>query len=186
MTVCRPGEPGRPALESLVRRAFADQHGAAIHSFMPNLLGLHGPRGQLHGVAGFRNAAVEPLFLENYLDAPIETVLSARIGTRVDRSEIVEVGNLAGASCRAACRLVAELPRFFVAHGQRWVVFTATDVVRDMLAKFGAPLIQLGIAELRRVAASGDEWGRYYNRDPRVMAGYLPDGLAMRLGRQAR
>jgi hypothetical protein len=55
-----------------------------------------------------------------------------------------------------------------------WVVFTATRVVRGMLAAFDAPLVELAPAAEACVAGGIDEWGRYYTTDPRVCAGYLP------------
>jgi hypothetical protein len=93
----------------------------------------------------------------------------------VSRDEIVEVGNLAGASCRAAVRMVAQLPVFLMKRRYSWIVFTATGALRQILASFGAPLIELGRADPYRVATAADSWGRYYESDPRVFAGYLPD-----------
>jgi hypothetical protein len=93
----------------------------------------------------------------------------------VRRDEIVEVGNLAGSNCRAAVRMVAQLPIYLMSRRYSWIVFTATSSVRQILAGFGAPLIELGRADAARVAAAPDGWGRYYETDPRLYAGYLPD-----------
>jgi hypothetical protein len=168
--------PQRRKLERFIQRAFARHHCAMVHAFMPTLLAMEGERNRVCGVVGFRRAVTEPLFLERYLDVPIELALAERVGLSIPRSDIVEVGNLASSSCRAACQLVAALPRMLLADGNRWVVFTATEVVRGMLAKFRAPVIELARATRDRVD-DGDEWGRYYNSDPRVIAGYLPDGI---------
>ena len=46
-----------------------------------------------------------------------------------------------------------------------------------ILLGFGAPLIELARADGARVANAGGEWGRYYDTDPRVFAGFLPDSL---------
>jgi hypothetical protein len=148
-----------------------------VHAFMPTLLALEGRRGRVCGVVGFRNAATEPLFLERYLDAPVELALAEHVGKPVIRSQIVEVGNLASLSCRAACHLVAALPRVLLADGNQWIVFTATAAVRGMLAKFRAPVIELARATRDRLD-EGEEWGRYYDNDPRVVAGYLQHGIA--------
>jgi hypothetical protein len=169
--------PQRRRLERFIQRAFARHHGAAVHAFMPTLLALEGQRGRVCGVVGFRQATAEPLFLERYLDQPVELVLGEQVGNSVQRNHIVEVGNLASLSCRAACHLVAALPRILLADGNQWIVFTATTAVRGMLAKFRAPVIELGRATRDRLD-SGDEWGRYYDNDPRVIAGYLQDGVA--------
>jgi len=65
-------------------------------------------------------------------------------------------------------------------------VFTATDAVRGILQSFGAPLIELARADAARVTAGGDQWGRYYQHDPRVLAGYLPLSRRIAAFRAAR
>jgi hypothetical protein len=169
--------PQRRRLERFIRYAFARHHGASVHAFMPTLVALEGRRGRVCGVVGIRRAATESLFLERYLDGPVEWVLGNHVGRPVARDQVVEVGNLASLSCRAACHLIAALPRMLLADGNQWIVFTATDAVRGMLAKFRAPVIELARATRDRLDA-GDEWGRYYDNDPRVVAGYLQDGIA--------
>lgn len=169
--------PGRRRLERFIQYAFARHHGASVHAFMPTLLALQGQRGRVCGVVGFRKAAMEPLFLEQYLDRPVERALAERIGHPVARDRIVEVGNLASLSCRAACRLAVALPRILLADGNEWIVFTATATVRSMLAKFRAPVIELARATRERLD-DGDAWGRYYDDDPRVIAAHLPDAIA--------
>jgi Thermostable hemolysin len=173
----------RRGVERFIERAFALRHGAAIRSFMPTLLALEGRDERVCGVVGFRNAATEPLFLERYLEMPIEQALGQRTGHAIAREQIVEVGNLASLSCRAAFHLAAMLPRVLIERGNRWIVFTATHAVRGMLSRFDAPLIDLGGARRERVEGLGDDWGRYYENDPRVMAGFLADGLALSFSR---
>jgi hypothetical protein len=58
-------------------------------------------------------------------------------------------------------------------------VFTATDTLRGLLASYRAPLLDLAPASASRAQSTGDDWGRYYESQPRVMAGYLPDGLSL-------
>lgn len=173
LTLCPGDDPRRPALEALIQGAFERQHGARIQHFMPSLVGLWGAAGSPVGAAGLRSANQASLFLENYLDKPVEIELAAVAGEPVQRSEIVEVGNLAGVTCRAACRLVVALPPLLLSQGHRWIVFTATDTVRGVLNRLGAPLLEIATARSER-APRGDHWGHYYSHDPRVMAGYLP------------
>lgn len=172
-------DAGRAELEDFVHDAFAARHGANVRSFMPTLLGFRDRGEVLRGVAGVRGARQGRLYLEQYLDQPIENELATALRTRglapVAREQIVEVGNLAGTSCRAAVRMVAHIPAWLMSQRYSWIVFTATNSVRQILAGFGAPLVELAQADPRRVAAARDEWGRYYSTDPRVFAGYLPD-----------
>lgn len=165
----------RTEFESFVSAAFARKHAATVRSFMPTLLGFRDPDGKLRGVAGLRPAAVEQLFLEQYLDAPIETAIATASGLDIRREEIVEIGNLAGGSCRTAMRIVAQLPAYLMSRDFRWIAFTATSAVRQILLGFGAPLLELARADASRVAGGDDAWGTYYQSDPRVFVGHLPD-----------
>ena len=178
------GAPNRMLLEEYVRDAFRAKHGATLGSLMPTLVAFRDRHGSLRGVAGLRGAHEDRLFLEQYLDRPIERVLADALcetgqadtaGVAIRRSDIVEVGNLAGASCRAAVRIVAQLPAYLMTRRYRWIVFTATSALRDILAGFGAPLVELARADAASVGEQRDEWGRYYETDPRVCAGFLPD-----------
>lgn len=175
----------RPRIEQFIQHAFAQRHGATVRTFMPTLLALEGRNSRVCGVVGFRNAAAGPLFLERYLQQPVELALSERAGSSIERNRIVEVGNLASLSCRAAFHLVTVLPRVLIERGNQWIVFTATSAVRGILEQFRAPMIELASASRDRVA-SFDDWGRYYDNDPRVMAGYLPDGIALAANQMRR
>lgn len=180
----RAGEPGRDDAEGYVRERFASKHGAEVRTFMPTLVSFRNPAGELRGVAGIRGAQEGRLYLEQYLEWPIEQVLTVCAARQqgnwgeprlIRRDEIAEVGNLAGANCRAAVRMVAQLPSYLMARRYSWIVFTATSSVRQILESFAAPLVELGHARAASVAATPDNWGRYYETDPRVFAGYLPD-----------
>jgi len=175
LVAAQPEDPQRCALETYVCEAFRRKHAATVQTFMPTLLAFHDTGGDLRGVVGLRGAGHGRLFLEQYLDVPIEAALGQASGQSIDRASIVEVGNLAGGSCRSAVRMVAQLPSFLLAQQYRWIVFTATSVVRKILLGFGAPLLELAPADGARVAGGADEWGSYYDADPRVFAGFLPD-----------
>lgn len=179
LMACGVGHPRRNELERYVQQAFALKHAAQVRSFMPMLLALQGRAGRVCGVTGYRHAALEDLFLERYLDQPVQHAIAAASGANVQRAQVVEVGNLASLSCRAAVHLVALLPQHLLQQGQRWVVFTATQGVRHILQRFRAPLYELAPARAECVGGLGDDWGSYYRTDPRVMAGYLPDGLKL-------
>ena len=170
----REGAPERAELEAFVQNAFARKHDASVTSFMPTLLSFRDAGGALRGVIGLRSAAPKPLYLEQYLEQPVEAAIATATGQAVQRHQVVEVGNLAGVNCRAAMRMVAALPSYLLSHDYRWIVFTATNAVRGILQGFGAPLVELAQADGSRVAAGSDRWGSYYEKDPRVLAGYLP------------
>jgi hypothetical protein len=179
IVICGPDHPSRPGAEAFVRECFYRTHRASIRTFMPTLFMLTDASGSLHGVVGCRAAGDGELFLERYLSRPIEAMLAERGGPRVVRKDIVEVGNFACRSSRAARRFMALLPFYLLDREYTWVTFTATAAVRRLLAHVGARCIDLGAAEGACVRNGADDWGRYYTHDPRVMGGYLP--LARRI-----
>ena len=179
----RRDDARRTELERYVQAAFAHRHGATVRSFMPTLLGFRDRAGALRGVTGVRGAGEEPLYLEQYMDHPVEQlvagVASARAQPAPTRDEIAEVGNLAAATRRDAVRMVAHVPDWLLSQRYRWIVFTATSALRQILLGLGAPLVELARADGACVATRGDDWGRYYETDPRVYAGHLPDAAML-------
>lgn len=174
------GSGERAELEAFVGDAFVRKHDATVTSFMPTLLSFRDPAGALRGAVGLRGAGDRSLYLEQYLDQPVERAIASAMGRPVRRQQVVEVGNLAGANCRTAVRMVALLPAYLLARDYQWIVFTATSAVREILLGFGAPLVELARAESTRVALGSDQWGKYYETDPRVFAGFLPDSRNVR------
>lgn len=78
---------------------------------MPTLIGLYDQFGSIAAAVGCRSAAQESLFLETYMDAPIEEVIAKQLDVAVNRNQIVEVGKLACLNARAA-RCLANQGRF--------------------------------------------------------------------------
>jgi hypothetical protein len=173
-----PDAPLRGPYEQLIRSKYAQVHGARLEQFMPQLVGCLDGDGQALAVLGYRSAADGALFLEQYLDLPIEGAI-AQAGdaagpvTGLRRDQIVEVGNFASRDRSATVELVRRLPDHLARRGFRWLVFTGTPHVRALVAGFGAPLVDLGPADATRLQGDAGQWGRYYEETPRVMAGWL-------------
>lgn len=172
------GAPLRGEYERLIRSRYALAHGAELCEFMPNLLGYIGEDAQPLAVLGYQSAAPGPLFLEQYLDSPIDQMLRGRddavgAAARLDRHRIVEVGNFASRDRAATMALLQQLPGFLAREGFEWLVFTGTPQVCALVAGFGAPLLDLGRADPQRLQSGAAHWGRYYESAPRIMAGWL-------------
>jgi len=167
----RPNAPHRRRLEALVRRVYGRVHDARITHFHHLLLGLEGPRGELLGVIGATRAdGARRLFLEAYLDEPVERVLSTVLARPVLRQDIVEVGNLASLHPGCGRRLVTTMANHLDAAGLVWTVFTATATVRRTLEALGTEIVDLGPVDGRRVPGGLEDWGHYYSDDPRLVA----------------
>ena len=165
--------PVRLALEERIRRDFATHFGARIADFMPYLLKYD--QGAGTGVLGFRPAAEEPLYLENYLDFPIELFLANVLRMPVSRSEVVEVGQFVVDDRANAAAMFRDLVSFLIGRGHVWIAFTATRTIRRMLGRAGLSGLTIAAAREERVCYQADDWGSYYSNDPQVVIGNLRD-----------
>lgn len=179
-------------IEAFIRERFAARYGARIRHFMPALLQLEDTHGSRLGAVGLRSAAVEPLFLERYLDLPIEAEIARESGTPVARSQIIEVGNLAARGAGHARLLIVALTSLLASHGYDWVVFTGTSEVLNSFGRLDLGTLRLADADPERMGDERADWGSYYDNHPQVMAGnvrrghacLLANGVYHRLGYQ--
>jgi len=163
----------RSELERFIAERFRIAYGAQVKHFCTHLLGMRDAAGTWQAAAGYSPAADDTLYLEHYLDRPVEAVLSHALGAPVPRAQIVEVGNLASAAKGCGGRFLLTLRRHLLERHYRWVVFTATRQVRAILAHFAFEARVLAPAAPSRLPDAGVGWGTYYAHDPNVMAGYI-------------
>ena len=169
--------PARAAFEDFIAARFCRAYGARVTHFLPHLLGVSDGFAHWQAAAGYAAAGAQALFLEQYLDRPIEHVLSAALGRPIARPSIVEVGNLAAVSAGMARVLIPQLARHLHRLGYVWVVFTATRALRNSFFRLGLRPLPLTRADPARLADGGASWGTYYDQDPVVMAGKISHGV---------
>jgi hypothetical protein len=169
--------PARAGFESFIAARFGRAYGADVTHFMPHLLGVRDGLAHWQAAAGYAAAGGQTLFLEQYLDQPIERALSAALGRPIARPGIVEVGNLAAISAGMARVIIPQLARHLHRLGYIWVVFTATRALRNSFLRLGLRPLALTRADPARLADGGASWGTYYDQDPIVMAGKIALGV---------
>jgi hypothetical protein len=166
----RAGASERFEIESFVRNGFESAYGCRLAQFMPELMVLR-HKSKIAAVCGLRPALAGKLFLEIYLDHPVESVLGDAASVSLARSDITEVGNLVIARPGYARRLIVQLTEYLYSRGRGWVVFSAVPALRNNFLRAGIPLVTLAPADARRLSA--DErasWGNYYDHLPLVTA----------------
>ncbi len=168
---------GRHTLESFIHNTFKRSYGADIHHFLPLLMSLSNHNKELIAAVGFHPAQNESLFLEQYLDNPIEDLLSCQLGDNVQRGKIMEVGNLAVATAGGARGLIIALTSYIKGAGFDWVVFTAVPSLINSFRKMGLEIIPLAKAKKERLVTGSEQWGSYYDSDPLVVAGNVNQGF---------
>jgi hypothetical protein len=176
-TVLARTDADRTSLERFIVERYAQSYGARIEHFADHLVGLTGTDGRWAAAVGYTPAASTPLFIEQYLDLPIEQAIGERLGVKVERSQVVEVGNLAATVPGAARRLVVAMTELLHRRGHTWVVFTSTTSLLNTFARLDVSTIMLAPADPSRLHAGADTWGNYYDTRPLVLAGNIPIGL---------
>lgn len=163
-------------ISALIRESYHQVYNASLARCMTWLLGLYDAHGVLTSACGIQEASEGPLYLEKYLDDPIESTLSARLGITVPRCSIIEVGNFAARDGASARIMYAALCQLLIQYQYAWIVFTGTKKIRNTFHRMSLKPIELMPANPQRLGAESLCWGEYYQHDPRIMAGELAGG----------
>ena len=105
MLIHGPGAGGRARVEQFIRTVYARQYDARLMEFAPVLVARE-LGSEIVAAAGYRRAT-EALFLEQYLDAPIESYLGSP--GPVDRRCIAEVSHLSASLPGEGRRLMGQI-----------------------------------------------------------------------------
>jgi hypothetical protein len=161
----------RAEVEAFIQAVFKVTHGATISEFMPTLVALRDNNGVLMAAFGLRSAALETLFLEQYLDVPIETLMTEKLGRTIGRHQITCIGNLAVSNPRNAGVLIAHIIQHSLDLGIEWCVATAHHSLQNGVIKCGRDVYPLHVADKSRLPANVQiNWGSYYDNLPQVIA----------------
>lgn len=163
--------PRRAEAEAFIAARYQLSYGAQVTRFMPNLLIMPGADGEILATAGIRLAADGQLFSEQYLDEPVESVLSQRFGSSVSRFDIAEIGQLSGIGNGAGRRLFPLIALHLQSLGVSWALFVATGRLRSLFERIELRPMALAPATAERVGDAAASWGSYYDHDPWVIGG---------------
>lgn len=167
------------ATTATIATVYRKAYGARLSSFMPRLLKVTGQDGGFRAIVGIRNAVEQPLFLETYLDEPIEQAIAAKTGEPVKRDCIVEIGNLAESRPGDARLGIIASTMYLHMLGYRWVVFTAVPQLLNAFKRLGMEPVDMVAADPARLPEDQRAiWGSYYAERPMVCLGDIASGYA--------
>ncbi|MGC4394907.1 thermostable hemolysin [Hydrogenophaga crocea] len=166
-------DPRRAEVEAFIHGVFQERFGARVRGFAPVLVALRDAQDRLVAAAGYRAADGGPLFLERYLEHPIEHHLQMASGAPVSRARIAEVGHLASIQPGEGRRLVGLMAMLLAREGFDWIVSTLTQELRQLFVRLGVAPLALGVADPERLGEQAADWGSYYDHRPLVHAGQL-------------
>jgi hypothetical protein len=166
----RSGSAERAAIESYIRERFSEVHKAEISHFLPNIISLC-CGGNFSAALGFCPASSDKLFVEQYLSDPVETVVSEKLGVKVSRDQIVEIGNLVSTWKGSSLLLFIFLGEMMERLGYQYVIFTGTREVKALLGRLKYSPVVIADANPAALADGGSSGGTYYSKEPQVMFG---------------
>jgi len=155
---------------------YEERFACELSEFHPNTVSVY-ENNILTAVAGFRGAASGQLFLEQYLDTPIEDCIWAKFTPPAKRHEIVELGGFAASSRHAAFPLMMYLAPALHKLGYTKLVCTANKPIQICLKRLGLNPIFVADADQTKLAASDERWGTYYKGHPQIFTGDIKAGI---------
>lgn len=169
--------PQRQELESFVERRFAEAYGASVVADYPLIAGLVTADGEVLAAVGVRLAEDGPLFLERYLDVPVEDEVGRVLSVTARRDEIVEIGAFASNHPAWSMQLFDTLPPWLVAVvGRRYAVATLRPELSRLLGRSGFDFRPVAGADPGLLGDAAAAWGSYYDGSPVVYAGHITGG----------
>lgn len=160
----------RENVEQFIVDVYAKAYGARISVRYPVLMSVRDEDGRILAATGFRPAAEEPLFLEQYLNASVDEVL------KTPRSRIVEIGNLASEGGGASLYLFAALAAYLNYRNFTQAVVTSTDFLEARFRQLGLRPKRHAKADPSLLLTPGENWGSYYDTQPHVISGSVEHG----------
>jgi hypothetical protein len=163
--------PYRAEVEAFIKAVFKQAYGANLTSFMPKLVALRDANGVLMAAFGLQPALGNKLFLEQYIDSPIEQLVSEHLHRNIPRKEITSIGNLAVANPRNAGVLISHVIQHCLDLGLKWSVATAHHSLQNGLIKGGRDVYALAPADPAKLPKEElQHWGSYYKYTPQIVA----------------
>lgn len=180
VAVLGPSHPDRAEAEAFTARRFAEAYQAQVRTDHPLIAVLRAADGGVLASVGIRLAETGPLFLERYLDAPIEAEVELQVGVAAPRETIAEIGAFASTHPAWSLQLFEALPAWLAAvAGRRVAVATLRPELVRALDRAGFRLQAIGDADPARLGDEASAWGSYYAGAPKVYAGRVTCGLAV-------
>lgn len=168
----------RNEVENFILNAYKKNFDARLRSFLPNLVASSDADDYIGAAFGYSDAADNRLFLETYLDQPIDHMLSKKTNQNIQRKHIVEVGNLAISESTDSVTFLRDIASYLQDLGYEWIVCTATRYLRLLFLRAGTRPLSIGCASMTKVQDDGTDWGSYYATVPEILVGNVRQSIA--------
>ncbi|MET9958595.1 thermostable hemolysin [Streptomyces sp. NPDC006326] len=176
ITLSQRGTPDWQVAADMAREVFAKQYQADISPDPDGFLAFfeknEDGREEVLACAGLSfPEGTDSILLECYLDAPVEEVIAGAVGEDVQRSQVLQIGNIASVRASAGGEIIKSIPLVMACLGRPYAVMTMTGRLAALMERLGCVFHPLADASPDRLAPEeAASWGSYY--DTRPMVGY--------------
>jgi len=171
MLACDQHHELRPVVDDFIAKGFKSHYQASISVSMPYLIALQ--QGQLKAALGVRSAR-DTLFTQQYLDSPIVDILAKLekgvFQHSIEAHQVAEIGHLYSNAKMFTLPLMLVTAVTLHMQGFRYMVFTGTEHLIQLIEKTGVDVHLLANANQARLIDSTQDWGTYYDTQPKVAA----------------
>lgn len=169
LELVRKEHGSRKEVEKFARDRYHRAYGAAINTFARELLVLRSKEQGVLGCVGINTGDSGRLYLEQYLEGPLEEEIGRVVGKKIDRSKVAEIGTLATGAKGLSRLTMISLTGVIMSRGIEYIAFTGIKSVRNTLEMLGMPLESLAKASPEKLEGDAAEWGSYYSAAPEVV-----------------
>ena len=159
---------------SMIASAYREGFGAQLQPSFAHYLQV-GDDPRSGAALGYSKAGDGALFLERYLDRPIEQLAATVLARTVSRAQIVEIGNFAASDAAAVPKLWCKAAAILGPECE-FAVATLTRPLRWKLSRAGVIFHVLAPANSACMGKQQPLWGSYYQHDPQVCIGEIAAG----------
>ncbi|MFF2954892.1 thermostable hemolysin [Kitasatospora sp. NPDC057965] len=165
----------------LVQKVYSDSFGANVEvnpEFFLSYLEKDSESGaeEVLACTGITVAGADPLFLETYLDVPVESLISSHRQVPVNRGEIIQLGSVASVRATAGAELFKALAVVLWSRGCRYAVMTSTQRSLALQRRLGIIFNPVGEADPGRLDPEElKNWGTFYDQKPLVVYAVIAD-----------
>ncbi len=163
----------RSQILAFIRGQFMAHYDAEVDDDAPSLIGGFDERDNLIAAFGLR-IAQDGFFCERYLDESLEVTLAGHYQVAVANQHVIEVAHLCAIRPGFLGQLMPLLAVNLQQRGFRYLACTATGCLASFFTRKGLPAIRLAEADPSCLELNERRrWGRYYEKQPKVIAGDL-------------
>ena len=165
----------RDEIETFIKQGFLTAYNAKVSITTPHLLAL--TNGNYKAALGIRRGH-DNLFLEQYISGSIDQQ-PVFMDNHIKRQEIVEISHLFSNAKRFTIPLFMVTAVSLFCHEYKYLVFSGTEKVINIIGKSGVPYDVIGIAEQNKIKTSADDWGTYYSTNPKIISVSLSEVMSL-------